>query len=432
MARSRALPTIRGPLAPEIGQGRANGRSCARARASRPLSAWHGWRLGSPENREGRPASISHTLSRIVPGGDERHGADDDSGSGSPHGGGDPRLTEANTRGRASSGRSGRRGWCSSGSRLAVASAILVARCLCDRFVVRPACGWSPIRSSRSCWVRCRAPYLVFQAFRLHRPARAAALARSKRQPAHRTGRRRFHRPSGGRRQRPGERRRCGRRTGHALLASLEPLKAGMPSPGLARRDPMAVPLPSRCSSSSLPSMTRSGNGPGELGGRRRPRGSPTHRRGSMPGSRCWPIPARLRFFSPAKRRSRPGNPFPGPGRSVVHRARPAEPRHLDVVQVPTLKRLRRRSRAVKLPPAKAGDEPRLERQVKPGDPGLDPQGDRAVMSWQFAVEPDHAPKISFAPSPPRRRRAVRSASPMLPFPMTMALFSLGEMLSDS
>ena len=326
------------------------------------------------------------------------------SGSGSPHGGGDPRLTEASTRARIE--RAIRRArlvliW---ESVWPIASAIMV---VAAAFAIVSWFGlWrvvaDPVRIAILVGFAVAAAYLVFQAFRLHRPARAAALARVEAA----TGA--LHRPASAFTDRlavggsdpASEALWMAHRT--RLLASLENLKAGMPSPGLARRDPMAF----RFLAVLVLIVAFIYAGPERAEKLREAFRGGEPRVATIARIDAWVTPpaytGRAPIFLTGEAAKPSGTLFQVPVGSVVT-VRTGGARDLDVVSIEGGRETAAPpvEGSEKTAPAKAGDEP-LERQVKLATPVevVIRKGDRAVMSWQFAVEPDHAPKISFAKPP--------------------------------
>jgi uncharacterized protein (TIGR02302 family) len=251
------------------------------------------------------------------------------------------------------------------------------------------------------------AVYLVLRAFRLRAPARAAALHRVERA----TGL--LHRPATaltddiavGRGDPAAQALWLAHR--ERLLASLDRLRAGMPAPGLARRDPLAF----RFLAVLLLVVGFVYAGP------ERVEKLYEAFRGGEPVAAtvaridAWVTPpaytARPPIFLTGDRARPPGSAYSVPVGSIVT-VRTGGANDLAVVGVddggetPAAIAESQSTSA----PVPAGEAAPLERTLAL-EKGLDVvvrRGDREVMAWRFAVEPDRAPEIAFlkAPAPAR------------------------------
>lgn len=246
------------------------------------------------------------------------------------------------------------------------------------------------------------AVYLVVRAFRLRAPARAAALQRVERA----TGL--LHRPATaltddiavGRGDPAAQALWLAHR--ERLLASLDKLRAGMPTPGLARRDPLAF----RFLAVLLLVVGFVYAGPERI--------EKLYEafRGGEPVAAtvaridAWVTPpdytGRPPIFLTGERARPPGSTYAVPVGSVVT-VRTGGVNDLAVVGVDANGETPAAVAASEgdAPPP-AGEPAPLERTVAL-EKGLDVvvrRGDRDVMAWRFTVEPDRAPEVAFLKPP--------------------------------
>lgn len=249
------------------------------------------------------------------------------------------------------------------------------------------------------------AAYLIVHFFRLARPARSAALARIE------TATGLLHRPATALSDRlavgvadpAAEALWTAHRT--RLLGSLDRLKAGPPSPGLARRDPYAL----RFLAILLLAVGFVYAGPDRLGmlGEAFRGGEPVA--ATVARIDAWVTPpaytGRAPIFLTGEAARPPGSEYSVPTGSVVT-VRTSGARDLSVVSTGQAGEVA--AAVVEAGDGKpaTGDNQPLERQV-----ALDTaaevvirKGDNDVMAWRFAVEPDHAPRIDFAKAPSPNR----------------------------
>lgn len=246
------------------------------------------------------------------------------------------------------------------------------------------------------------AVWLAVRAFRLRAPARAAALLRVERA----TGM--LHRPATafndtlavGANDPAAQALWLAHR--ERLLAALDTLKAGLPAPGLARRDPHAIRFlvillfivgfvyagPER-----LDKLAEAFRG-----------GEPVA--ATVARIDAWVTPpaytSRPPIFLTGDAARPPGSAYSVPVGSVVT-VRTGGANDLEVVSVdeggetPAFIVV-----ANATAPAAAGDGQPVERQVELGKAVevVVRKGERDVMAWRFAVEPDRAPEIAFLKPP--------------------------------
>ncbi len=250
------------------------------------------------------------------------------------------------------------------------------------------------------------AVYLVVRFFRLRRPARAAALARIE----FATGL--LHRPATAFTDRlavgsddpAAEALWAAHRI--RLLATLDRLKAGLPSPGLARRDPLAI----RFLAVLLFVVAFVFAGPD-----RTEKLAEAFRGGEPVAATiaridAWVTPpgytGRAPIFLTGDAAKPPGTEYSVPVGSVVT-VRTSGANDLSVVSSSHVGEVPANvvSAGGAAAPAAGLDQP-LERQVEldTASEVVVRKGERPVMAWRFTVEPDHAPQISFLkdPSPTR------------------------------
>lgn len=259
-----------------------------------------------------------------------------------------------------------------------------------------------PVRIAILVAFAAAAVWLALRAFRLRQPERAAALARVEQA----TGA--LHRPATaytdtiavGANDPAAQALWLAHRT--RLLAALDKLKTGVPSPGLAKRDPVAL----RFLAILVFAVAFVYAGP-----ERADKLAEAFRGGEPPAVTVARIDA---WVTPPAYTSRPPIFLTGdmaragdaeisvPTGSVVT-VRTGGPRNLDVVSVGPEGELPAEEVVPdKAPAATADGEPPLERKVTLSRAGevIVRKGDRSVMSWRFAVEPDRAPQISFVRPP--------------------------------
>ncbi|MCB1497391.1 MAG: TIGR02302 family protein [Bauldia sp.] len=245
------------------------------------------------------------------------------------------------------------------------------------------------------------AVYLAVHFFRLAKPARSAALARIE----HATGL--LHRPATaltdrlavGNADPAAEALWAAHRT--RLLASLDKVRAGIPSPGLARRDPWAI----RFLAILLLAVGFVYAGPDRLAmiGEAFRGGEPVA--ATVARIDAWVTPpaytGRPPIFLTGEAAKPSGSDYSVPTGSIVT-VRTSGARDLSVVSSGQVGEVAAAAVEPDGADAAKGDDQPLERQVT-----LDTasevtvrKGDREVMGWRFAVEPDHAPRIEFVRNP--------------------------------
>ena len=257
------------------------------------------------------------------------------------------------------------------------------------------------------------AVWLAVRAFRLRAPARAAALLRVEQA----TGM--LHRPATaftdtiavGAADPAAQALWLAHR--ERLLASLDTLKAGLPSPGLARRDPWAIRFlavlvfvvgfiyagPER-----LDKLAEAFRG-----------GEPVAT--TIARIDAWVTPpeytSRPPIFLTGEAAKPPGSEYSVPVGSVVT-VRTGGANDLAVISIDeageTPAAIVETSAGA---PPKPGEGQPIERQVALGK-GVDVvvrKGDTEVMAWRFTVEPDHAPEVAFLKPPAPARSGALALS---------------------
>ena len=241
---------------------------------------------------------------------------------------------------------------------------------------------------------------LAWRAFRLQRPARLAALARVEQATGalHRPATALTDRLAVGERDPTAETLWVAHRT--RLLSALEAVRAGLPSPGLARRDPLAL----RFLAILVLAVAFIYAGP-----ERAERLAEAFKGGEPPAATvaridAWVTPpaytGRAPIFLTGEAARPAGTVYSVPSGSVVT-VRTGGARDLDVVAVGE----DGESPAVVAAPDKAAspaaDQP-LERQATLTAAGdvVVRKGDRDIVAWRFTVVPDRAPQIAFQRPP--------------------------------
>ncbi len=244
------------------------------------------------------------------------------------------------------------------------------------------------------------AVYLALHFFRLARPARSAALARIEVATGllHRPATALTDRLAVGADDPAAEALWTAHRT--RLLATLDRLKTGTPSPGLARRDPYAL----RFLAILLLAVGFVYAGPDRLAmlGEAFRGGEPVA--ATVARIDAWVTPpaytGRPPIFLTGEAAKPAGSDYSVPTGSVVT-VRTSGARDLSVVSSDHVGEVAATVVDSKGAEAAAEDQP-LERQVTldTASEVVVRKGDRDVMAWRFAVEPDHAPRIDFVKTP--------------------------------
>ena len=245
------------------------------------------------------------------------------------------------------------------------------------------------------------AAWLARRAFRLRRPARLAALARVEQATGalHRPATAFTDRLAVGANDPTAEALWIAHRT--RLLSALDGLKAGLPAPGLAKRDPLAL----RFLAVLVVAVAFVYAGPERIEKLKEAFAGGEPPSATVARIDAWVTPpaytSRAPVFLTGDAARPPGTVYSIPVGSVVT-VRTGGARDLDVLSVDAAGA----TAAAIVAPDKAstagdGDQPR-ERQVTLSEAGhvVVRKGDRDVVAWTFAVIPDHAPQIAFLKTP--------------------------------
>jgi len=244
---------------------------------------------------------------------------------------------------------------------------------------------------------------LAWRAFRLRRPARLAALARVEQATGalHRPATALTDRLAVGTRDPTAETLWIAHRM--RLLSALDKVRAGLPSPGLARRDPLAL----RFLAILVFAVAFI-----YAGAERAERLAEAFKGGEPPAATvaridAWVTPpaytGRAPIFLTGEAARPAGTVYSVPAGSVVT-VRTGGARDLDVVAVggggESPAAVVAPDKAAS-PAAAAADQP-LERQVTLSAAGdvVVRKGDRDILAWRFTVVPDRAPQIAFQRPP--------------------------------